>query len=136
MRRVAFLPPGFFKGLNKLTYWVGLPILLFVKIGAASLNLGPVMRLSGILISSILAITAIAVVLAYRLPMAPFSRGAFIQASFRGNQAFVGLPIIVYSLGAFPEVAAGRRGTGRMQGSRPNGANLRRFYEELSESTE
>ena len=85
MRRVAFLPPGFFKGLNKLTYWVGLPILLFVKIGAASLNLGPVMRLSGILISSILAITAIAVVLAYRLPMAPFSRGAFIQASFRGN---------------------------------------------------
>jgi len=108
LRRHAFLPVEFFKGLNKLIYWVGLPILLLVKLGTASLSLEPVIRLSAVLLIGTTAIALIALLLAYLLPISALSRGAFIQACFRGNQAFLALPIIVYSLTVFPEATAAK----------------------------
>lgn len=93
--------------LNRLVYWVGMPCLIFVKIAIAEQNLGPAMRL----IPVFLGVTFIAIALGYLsvwlLGIPQGSVGAFVQAFFRGNLVFVGLPIVVYSLGnASPERAA------------------------------
>lgn len=40
--------------------------------------------------------------MAFKLSAA--STGSFVQAAFRGNQAFIGLPIIIYSSSLLPEV--------------------------------
>ena len=94
------MPDAFFKGLNKFVFWFALPSLLISRISVAELEMVTLSRIvllfgGGTLLSLIFA-WGIARVL--KLP-AP-STGSFIQGSFRGNGAFVGLPVIVYTLGS------------------------------------
>jgi len=96
--RTGFFPRTSLPALNQACYWVGLPALLFhsvatVRTGAAS---APAM------VSVLLLATAVALAVGYllartlRLPRT--SHGTFVQAGFRGNLAYIGLPIILYSL--------------------------------------
>lgn len=93
------LPADFFRQLNRLTYYCGLPPLLVYKIAEVDLKGGPS---SGILVT-LLAVIAVSIGLAYalapllRVPAA--SLGAFVQGAFRGNLAFVGFPVVFFTLG-------------------------------------
>ena len=40
LHATGFFPDSFFKGLNKLVFWIALPALLVVRIGTADLELG------------------------------------------------------------------------------------------------
>lgn len=98
----GFLSPRALADLNRLSYWIGLPSLLVYRIGAAQPDVDAV--------AGLLAVTGIATLLMIlggylaapllRIPAA--SRGTFVQGVFRGNLAFVGLPVVLYSFAGSP----------------------------------
>jgi predicted permease len=92
----GFLTPSFLRSLNRLAYYVGMPGLLFVGVSrATALDTRPLLMSAVVLGSSLFAL-----VLAYpiaRLVRLPHtSVGTFVQSAFRGNLAFVGLPIVLH----------------------------------------
>ena len=96
--RIGFIKAELSRGLNQLVYWVGLPSLLFHKISHQDLNWSSVGNvLSGFFAALILTII-LAYVAAILLKIDGNSFGAFIQASYRGNLGFIGLPIVLYSV--------------------------------------
>jgi predicted permease len=103
LRRTDFVSPQFLREGNRVVYWFGLPALLLNELAAAPFAIGGPARL---MFSAMLGATAALIVLAYgaakllRLP--PAAAGTFVQGAFRGNLAFVGLPII----DALPEIQA------------------------------
>jgi len=98
LRRSGFVSAEFLREGNRVVYWFGLPALLFNELATASLSVGGPARL---MFGAMLGATAAVILLSYagtrllRLPAA--ATGTFVQGAFRGNLAFVGLPII-YSL--------------------------------------
>lgn len=86
--------------LNRLTYWVALPCLLFYRIAGASHEMAAVAGLLTVCIGATLAsiVTSGAVALLLRVPAA--ARGTFLQGIFRGNLIFIGLPVVVYAFSA------------------------------------
>ena len=94
LQRSAFLSPGFLKEANRVTYWLGLPALLFSQL-AGSFHTGEAARA---MLGVMLAATGLVIVVGYlaarvlRVPEA--ATGTLVQGAFRGNLAFVGLPII------------------------------------------
>jgi predicted permease len=99
LHHTAFFPETFYKGLNKLVFWIALPAFLISRISIAQLEPGILSRIMLLLTLSTLLCLAIAWLLARALKLPSLKRGSFIQGSFRSNGAFVGLPVIVYTLG-------------------------------------
>jgi predicted permease len=97
LQKTGFVSANFLKEANRVTYWLGLPALIFSQL-AASFREG---EGAGLMFGTMLGATCAAILAAYavaalmRVPGAAI--GTFVQGSFRGNLAFVGLPII-YSL--------------------------------------
>ncbi|MCJ8329153.1 MAG: AEC family transporter [Lentisphaeria bacterium] len=96
LREKNFLPETFFTQLNKLNYFIGLPSLLIAKLGGAGTNLGAVLPLIMSLIAATFFAVIISVMIAYLVKSDKAEKGALIHASFRGNLAYLGLPIIIY----------------------------------------
>ncbi len=94
LQRSGLVSVGFLKEANRVTYWLGLPALLFTQLTRSFHEAsGAEEMLAAMAIG-----TAIVIGLAYgaaavlRVPGA--ARGTFVQGAFRGNLAFVGLPVI------------------------------------------
>src|SRR6478609_7498089 len=89
-----FVSPGFLKEANRVTYWLGLPALLFSQL-ATSFSHGTG---AGRLLLVMLAATALVIVagygVAWLMKVPGPAVGTFVQGGFRGNLAFVGLPVI------------------------------------------
>jgi predicted permease len=98
LRASGFLSEGFFAGMNRLCYWIALPVLLVHKLAGASLQGESALRICAALIIATVGCVLVgyAAALAIRLPSR--SLGAFVQSAFRGNLVYVGLPVILYSL--------------------------------------
>ncbi|MEM9419364.1 MAG: AEC family transporter [Planctomycetota bacterium] len=99
--RLRFFDQAFRKGLDRLVYWVSLPALIVgVLAGAPEVDVlstaGP-MALSLCLATVAMAALTWGFAVMTRLP-GPV-KGVFSQAAFRGNLAFVGLPVITLALG-------------------------------------
>lgn len=99
LSQTNFFQDGFFKELNRLTYFWGLPILIFYKV--AEIDLESEAGL-GLLYTMLIVIGA-SIVLAYLivlfLKVPRDSIGSFVQGSYRGNLAFVGFPVVYFALG-------------------------------------
>lgn len=103
--RTGFLKDGTVKSLTQLTYWVGLPALLFSEISGAVFNNSEVGRITLLLIISTLAAFGVGYLIARLVKLPHRALGAFVQGCGRANNAFIGLPVIVYALAAdFPDV--------------------------------
>ncbi|RKX36715.1 MAG: hypothetical protein DRP64_18225 [Verrucomicrobia bacterium] len=100
LRHTQLFPDAFFKGLNKLVFWFALPALLVNRISIAQLELEAISKIVLLLSLGTLLSLGIAWGVARLLKLPPQTAGSFIQGSFRGNGAFVGLPVIVYTLGS------------------------------------
>lgn len=100
LRATGFLSESFFRGMNKLVFWVALPVLLFHKIAVAEFRGGPAMKVFVVLAAGAAVCIGAAYLLAWLLKVPWTARGAYAQAAFRGNLAYVGLPVILYSVGA------------------------------------
>jgi len=105
--RTGFFSDSLVKGLNQLTYWVALPVLLFSEISSAVFDAGEVRRITLLLIAATLIALLLGYLTARLLRLPHRSLGAFVQGCGRANNAFVGLPIIIYALsGTSPNVKA------------------------------
>ncbi len=100
LKATDFLPDAFFKGLNRFVFWIALPALLISSISVAEFEIKTLSQI--VLLVSIGTVLSLAVAwgIARFLKLPGPSTGSFIQGSFRGNGAFVGLPVIIYSLGS------------------------------------
>lgn len=89
---------AFFRDANRLTYWIGLPAMLFREVASAPLR----ESWAGPLVAVILGATAltgvVAGLLVALLRWPPPRAGAVITAAFRGNVAYAGLPLILLAL--------------------------------------
>jgi len=96
--RTRFFYVDFLTGLNRLVYWIGLPVYLFAEIQKCP----PRFESAGSTFLVVVSATFACIGLSYlygrlmRLPAQSVS--AFVHCAFRGNLAYLGLPIIVYSL--------------------------------------
>ena len=93
----AFLSPSGLQEIARLTYWVGLPCLLFSKIAGTPLTLAPAGDLVVVTAGATVAGIGFSYLAAMAIGIPWTSTGTFVQAAFRGNLAFVGLPVIVYA---------------------------------------
>ena len=98
LTKTSFFSRDLARNINQLTYWVALPALLFSKISAAVFESAEVSRVTMVLVLSTLAGFALGWLAAFPLRLSRRSAGAFIQGCGRANNAFVGLPVILYAL--------------------------------------
>jgi predicted permease len=94
LAHIKFLGAPFIADLNKLAFWVALPALIFTSAGqgmGGGMHLG---RLIAVMFGATFLISLLAwgATFALRLPGA--ARGTFVQAAFRGNLAYIGLPVL------------------------------------------
>ncbi|MBM4152661.1 MAG: AEC family transporter [Kiritimatiellaceae bacterium] len=107
LSRIGFISNEFGKGLNRLTYWIALPSLLLDKVSGAVFDFGGVTILSLLLISVTILSVLVAYLVAVVLKLDARSMGAFVQGAARSNNAFIGLPVILYSMSRLsPDVAS------------------------------
>ncbi|NNJ70109.1 MAG: AEC family transporter [Kiritimatiellales bacterium] len=99
LQKMNAFPDAFFKGLNKLVFWCALPALLIISISTAEIDFRAIAGITLLFTAGTLVSLGIAWLAAKRLKLDGPSAGSFIQGSFRGNGAFVGLPVILYTLG-------------------------------------
>ncbi len=108
LKRTQLIDDRFLYQANRLIYYIGLPSLLFHKIASADFDTtfngrmvtgATVVMLGGLIISYGYA----ALARKYRCE----DRGAFSQGAFRGNLAYIGLPIV---FSAYGEAAFARAG--------------------------
>lgn len=101
-----FLPVNFFMQLNRLGFYVLLPALLFHKISTADAHsVVPGLRIGVLLCGCSLLVTFAAFVWAKIIKLPEPSRRALMQAAMRGNLAYSGLPIVLFTFGADSEIA-------------------------------
>ena len=89
-----FVTADFLKEANRVTYWLGLPALLFSQL-AGSFHTGGAARvmLLSMLVATF-AVIAVGYLVARSLKVPASAAGTLVQGAFRGNLAYVGLPII------------------------------------------
>lgn len=102
LRARGFADNAFFWHSNRLVYWVGLPCLLFDETARSALPGGSTLRIAAVLLGT-MALGIVAGYLGARfLRVKAGSRGAFVQIAYRGNLAFVGLPVVLFWLEGRP----------------------------------
>jgi len=107
LRQTEFFSDSLAKSLNRLTYWIALPALLIDKVSNAAFNSGDVTRMSLLLVLATLGSILAGYIAVFTLKLDRRSTGAFVQGSMRSNNAFVGLPVIIYSMTRLsPDIAA------------------------------
>jgi predicted permease len=97
LQRTNFVSPGFLREANRVTYWLGLPALLFSQLAGSfhQADGARSMLLTMLLATAAVVVAAYGIAWAMRIPGS--AMGTFVQGGFRGNLAFVALPI-VYAL--------------------------------------
>ncbi|MEX0469230.1 AEC family transporter [Spiribacter sp. 390] len=104
--RLGFLSSTAMGEINRLTYWVGLPALLVVRISDATPSFERLGGLLVVLFGATAAVIALASVVAWWGRLPDRSAVTFVHGAFRGNLVFVGLPVVVYAFANTPQAAA------------------------------
>ncbi len=100
--RLRFLGPEFSGDLNKLVFWVALPALLFRSVVHAE-HPGPkTFSLLGLLLAATVIAAAGGWVASVLMGMPRSSHGTLSQSAFRGNLAYIGIPVLAYSFEGLP----------------------------------
>ncbi len=103
LRRKCFFSEQTVRELSLLVYWVGLPCLLFYKISTSSFNLAACGRIYIVLLAGLLLCILTAYILTKVFAIGKESVSSVVQGAFRGNLAFIGLPVIMYSFSDAPK---------------------------------
>lgn len=102
LSRIRFLGSGFMADLNTLVFWVVMPALLFRSAAHATSTDSQTWLLVAVLLSTTIVIATIAWILSPLIGVPVTGRGTLVQGAFRGNLAFIGIPVIAST---FPETA-------------------------------
>ena len=101
--RLRFLGPEFSGDLNKLVFWVALPAFMFRSVVHAERPGPQTFSLLGLLVVATGVAAVAGWIAAGLLNLPRLSRGTLSQSAFRGNLAYIGIPVLVYSFEGFPE---------------------------------
>jgi predicted permease len=102
----GFLSRGALQEVNRLTYWFGLPALLFHRLAAASPEFGDVAGMLAALVAATFIGIAAGAGAGWAMGLPRPAVGTFIQGVFRGNLAFIGLPVVLYAFSGIGVSAA------------------------------
>jgi hypothetical protein len=94
MQRSAFVSATFLREANRVTYWLGLPALLFSQLAGSFHEAGGAKLMLGTMLGGTLLALAAGYAVAWLARVPAGATGTFVQGAFRGNLAFVGLPVI------------------------------------------
>lgn len=94
LQRTEFVSANFLREANRVTYWLGLPALLFSQLAGSFHEAAGAKTMLGAMFYATLASVAVAYLAAWAMRVPEAAAGTFVQGAFRGNLAFVGLPII------------------------------------------
>ena len=95
--KVRFFNQDMLKSMNDLAYWIGLPAFIFYRLATVSLVWNDLVPMLTVFLTGTVAAMAIGWILIRMLGLPNASRGTFLQASFRGNLAFIGLPVVIFA---------------------------------------
>lgn len=104
MQKAQFVSPTFLREANRVTYWLGLPALIFSQLVSALHQAEGAERLLAAMFLTTAIALAVGYGVAWLLRVPGRAMGTFVQGAFRGNLAFVGLPI-VFALPNVPVLA-------------------------------
>ena len=94
LQRSGLVSPLFLKEANRVTYWLGLPALLFTQLTRSFHEAAGAEKILAAMAAATFLVVLIAYVVARAMRISGAATGTFVQGSFRGNLAFVGLPVI------------------------------------------
>jgi predicted permease len=100
LRQTGFAPASMFRETNRLLYWVALPALLFYQTAEATLKGDSARRVFIVLLVGLFGCLLLGYLVARMLRLPPSEAGAFVQGTYRGNLAYVGLPVVLLALAA------------------------------------
>ncbi|GAB5560169.1 MAG: AEC family transporter [Synoicihabitans sp.] len=95
LQRGGMLAPELISGINRLLYWVGLPAAVIHAMVTAESARGGAGWLMLVMTGATLLNAFLSWAEARAIGVSDRSRGTFVQASFRGNLSFVGLPLLL-----------------------------------------
>lgn len=93
--RFDFYDDAFRRNLDRLVYWVSVPALIIAKLAGRTplqLDAAPI---SGALLVATVGAIVLGYLIAWAMKLPSPAVGVFVQAGFRGNLAFVALPVVV-----------------------------------------
>src|SRR5690606_7961040 len=93
--RFRFYGNEFRQQLDRLVYWVCLPALFIDKLAMQPRDPSAAGATLDVLAAATLVAIAMGYGLAAALRLPPAQRGVFVQGGYRGNLAFVGLPVLL-----------------------------------------
>lgn len=102
LRGTGFITERFSTDLNRFVFWVSLPVFLFTSILESEFA-NESLPAAGAMVCATLAIAAISWFGAPLFGISARSRGSFCQSVFRSNNAYVGLPVILFAYAGQPE---------------------------------
>ncbi|MGH8047383.1 MAG: AEC family transporter, partial [Chthoniobacterales bacterium] len=97
-----FLGREFMADLNKLVFWVALPALIFVGVAQIGHAGEQTLKLIGILSITTVSLLVLGWIAGKLLKLPPAGVGTLAQAAFRGNLAYIGIPVLAYAFAALP----------------------------------
>ncbi len=102
LRKREFLTKESTQAFNQFAYFFALPLFLFYKLATASGSGSQVDSMVFTLIAAVAATGGVAWLAGYVFKIPFASRGSMLQASFRGNLAFIGLPLVLFLIADLP----------------------------------
>ena len=99
LAHIKFLGRDFMNDLNKLAFWIALPALLFTSANHAAEPGSQTWLLLGIMLVATLLIIGLAWATSFPLKIPRSGQGTLMQSAFRANLAYIGVPVLAYSLG-------------------------------------
>ncbi len=98
LMQFEFYGDGFRRGLDRLVYWVAVPALVTDKLGRQSSFDGNAGALILALLGATVGSIAVGYLVAWAMRLPGPTRASFVQAGFRGNLAFLGLPVVLLAV--------------------------------------
>lgn len=99
LRRIGMTDSQFMRTSDRLVYNIFFPLLLFWKVGSASLGEGNQLLFLGTTILAVVLLFGISTLVIRVLPVAAFQAGSFSQSCYRFN-TYIGVAVILNSVGA------------------------------------
>lgn len=107
LRQRGLLGEGFTAPANRLVFLVGVPALVFREVARADFARSFDSRVILLTLAAVLAAWCLAWLAAAWARLPAGTRGTFLQAAVHGNTSYIGLAVVLYSLG---EEGLGRAG--------------------------
>ena len=97
LTKFKFLDEHAKRMINACCYWIGLPCLLVMKIGTATASGDAAKSTLLIMLYGTFFLIAIAGVAGWLMKLKPKALATFVHVAFRGNLAYIGLPVISFA---------------------------------------